>query len=346
MEKPPEIVSSWGKELIQSIISRLKAPVELRVLIFILLASAVYIWTGKPYIDVPGTTLAFTLPGFTTCDIGFLETIPVRSYAVALQTGSDSPGVAGNSVSYDKETNGLVIQNPYLNLSPASSSPPSYLVNIYLGQALGAEIGSVAIDGVPVDLRMFSTNNLSTANDFIRVRYIRKDLAKLILNANDPFSNVVLTCLALAIVLLVGKLVQMELTAYCYAGNRFDQYVAACVNINKLDDEERKDTRDKYNRHWHEWTERFRFWQVLGPAIGFILTVSSLIQALHPAMKQGNDLGGFLKGLHVAMISTFLGLLLRIVSLEAERVNDRLLFRVNALLDKPVSRAAHPRHHP
>jgi biopolymer transport protein ExbB/TolQ len=78
---------------------------------------------------------------------------------------------------------------------------------------------------------------------------------------------------------------------------------------------------------------QIRFLQALGPALGFILTVSSLVQALHPASLLGSKgLDGFLSGIHVAMISTFLGLLIRIIALEAARVNDELLIRADLRL--------------
>jgi biopolymer transport protein ExbB/TolQ len=95
------------------------------------------------------------------------------------------------------------------------------------------------------------------------------------------------------------------------------------------------DAFDKYAAHWAQLDKRFQFLQALGPAVGFILTVSSLVEALHPALLTANDLDAFLKGIHVAMIATFVGLLLRLVALEAARVNDKLLARADTLLALP-----------
>jgi biopolymer transport protein ExbB/TolQ len=46
----------------------------------------------------------------------------------------------------------------------------------------------------------------------------------------------------------------------------------------------------------------------------------------------GTDLDTFLNGIHVAMIATFIGLLLRLLALEAARVNLLLLRRAFVLL--------------
>ena len=56
------------------------------------------------------------------------------------------------------------------------------------------------------------------------------------------------------------------------------------------------------------------------------------MEALHPALASANDLSGFLAGIHVAMISTFLGLLTRLVAMEGSRVNDKLLERADLRL--------------
>jgi biopolymer transport protein ExbB/TolQ len=81
--------------------------------------------------------------------------------------------------------------------------------------------------------------------------------------------------------------------------------------------------------------------QALGPAVGFILTVSSLVGALHPALRSSNNLDGFLTGIHVAMISTFIGLLLRIIALWGERFNNELYER--ALLRLPAESEPNPK---
>jgi hypothetical protein len=45
-----------------------------------------------------------------------------------------------------------------------------------------------------------------------------------------------------------------------------------------------------------------------------------------------NNLDAFMSGIHIAMVSTFLGLLLRIIALEGARVNDALLVKAQITL--------------
>ena len=133
----------------------------------------------------------------------------------------------------------------------------------------------------------------------------------------------------------------MEWTAYFCGKTTFERDLASCLgtkSISKLDTNQRRDALDKYSTLWESWDGGFCFWQMLGPAIGFILTVSSLILAFF-TVRNTNDLDSFTRGLNVAMVSTFLGLLLRIVSLEAERVNFRLLIRADLCLGGDELRA-------
>jgi biopolymer transport protein ExbB/TolQ len=107
------------------------------------------------------------------------------------------------------------------------------------------------------------------------------------------------------------------------------------------DETQRRNNLDKCNETWYSRDRTFLFMQALGPAVGFILTVSSLVGALHPALRSSNNLDGFLTGIHVAMISTFIGLLLRIIALWGERFNNELYER--ALLRLPAESEPNPK---
>lgn len=54
--------------------------------------------------------------------------------------------------------------------------------------------------------------------------------------------------------------------------------------------------------------------KVLGPAFGFLLTVSSLAAALHPAVQARQDAFQFISAIQIAVLSTLLGLAIRIVA--------------------------------
>jgi len=134
-----------------------------------------------------------------------------------------------------------------------------------------------------------------------------------------------------------------------------NRYLTASFKLNNphiIAEEYRQQASDKFAALWLKRDTWFQHLQLLGPALGFLLTVSSLIEALNP-LRSGNDLEGFLAGIHVALISTFLGLLLRLVALEGARVNDKLgeLFQLHlasivtepaSLMVQPVANAVSP----
>ncbi|MCL4854721.1 MAG: hypothetical protein KJZ78_25455, partial [Bryobacteraceae bacterium] len=66
---------------------------------------------------------------------------------------------------------------------------------------------------------------------------------------------------------------------------------------------------------------RLMFAKTLGPVVGFALTVSSLIAALHPAVQADRDSLRFLSSLQLALVSTLVGLAMRIVAEFAIRMH-------------------------
>jgi biopolymer transport protein ExbB/TolQ len=114
----------------------------------------------------------------------------------------------------------------------------------------------------------------------------------------------------------------------------FKKYLVKSLGIKSLSDKEQRETAfDEFVAHWSVRDKRFKFYQAIGPAVGFMLTVTSLIQALHPALRVAGDLDGFLNGIHIAMASTFVGLLLRFIALTAARFNDGILTRADKVLN-------------
>ena len=60
--------------------------------------------------------------------------------------------------------------------------------------------------------------------------------------------------------------------------------------------------------------QRLAFAKVIGPAIGFFMTVSSLIAGLHPSAQIQMDTFIFVSSLQIALVATFMGLLVRIIA--------------------------------
>lgn len=332
-------------EYLYSSFMRLKAPSKLITVLAIILATCWYILnpTGSPYISVPGNRLFFEIPLFKECMITFRNPLSINQYWVMKVNNLNydtSSAMPINSISIGKNVASLTIKNPYYTNQKTENKTQLYRVGIDSKLSLGFEIEAISIDNHPIEIQFFFKNNLQTKGDYIRLRYIRKDLADIIFLINDPFSNWILTLIFFGIVLLIVRLVKMEVRAYICSDKCFEKYLVTFLNIQDMNLEKyRLDAWDKYAAYWAQWDTWFRYLQAFGPASGFILTVSSLIQALHPIVDASNNIDEFLRGIHVAMISTFLGLLLRIIALEGSRVNDLLLSRTDLLLTKTKNKS-------
>lgn len=85
---------------------------------------------------------------------------------------------------------------------------------------------------------------------------------------------------------------------------------------------------------------RFVFARVVGPAIGFLLTISSLIAGLHPMEQSAQNTFGFVSSLQIALVGTFVGLVVRVLAECAIRVHQRVLDKQLMALHDEVENAA------
>lgn len=326
-------------EFIESLFGKLKWPCTIAVL-----AAATFWYVlnplGQAYINVPGSRLSFEIAGFERCSITFRSPLRITKWVVRLNqvpgNGSVSSGfLAGKSVS-GGDIALLKIAAP----KPPDGKAQSYLVDVFSTSSPTFEVQAISVDGHAMNLNDFFKSSLRSESEYIRLRYIRRPLANVIFRWNDPVSNIVLTLMFMGIVWLLFLMLQMEWSAYLRSDQSFRGYLDKKFGVGKVGFQD-KEAYDKYVNHWAEWDTWYRFFQALGPALGFILTVSSLIQALNPVVLGANNLDAFLRGIHVAMVATFIGLLLRIVALESARVNDALLARADLLYEEsqPVEEA-------
>ena len=301
-----------------------------------------FILPGKPRISVPGDGFVFELPPFRQCNVTFLDPVLIDSYNVGYRTQAARPtaGTPGSRKVVAAETPTLIIDNPHAQPSGTASNEV-FVVTVEGVHAVNAEIASVSVNGKPLELRDFDKSNLKSVHHYVRLNYIRTTLAELLYELNDPVSNWVLTFMFVWCLILLNQVVWVAVAAHLYHDKAFDKYLARSWGIRDLDDKaQRENNENRCNAEWYSLHRSFHFLQALGPAVGFILTVSSLVGALHPALRSSNNLDAFLTGIHVAMISTFIGLLMRIIALWGERFNNELYDR--ALLRLPAESEPKP----
>ena len=115
--------------------------------------------------------------------------------------------------------------------------------------------------------------------------------------------------------------------------------------LNKTYSLNSKDELNKAQILFAEQYERDDRWykvlQIMGPAIGFALTISSLIVGLHPRLKEIQNIEIFFETIQIAMISTFIGLSVRILAIALQTSSNKIFiqaddafFRIQESLNK------------
>jgi hypothetical protein len=287
-------------------------------------------------VSIEGSPLSFYLPNFQDCEIEFKTPILISAYNILDLSKPKVVGEATNwpaiSTNIGYKLSALTLHNSFYTKSLAMVSDGfKYRCIVNFRDNDGCDVKAVSIDGMPVPLSTFYSQNLINKATFQKYRYIRNAWSSLLTSLNDFVSNIILTALTCGILILLYRLIKLEFWLICPA-----RYFRRSLIHKKKPAKKERLTRsaifDAYSIEWYRRNNNFKFFQTLGPAVGFILTVSSLITALHPTVGQEKDLKDFITGIHVAMVSTFLGLLLRLLAMEAARVNDRLLEKAAFLL--------------
>ena len=277
----------------------------------ILLFAGLYILTGKTQIEIQGNNLSFDLGRFDHCEVTFQKPVHILAFGIrkiALTNEDESANFPISAQSINRDETSLQMDNPYSE-SDKKYSNPLYRVFVNTSPSINCEIVSISINGTNVDLKSFYSTQLRCHGELIKTKFIRKALAGWIIYFNDTVSNWILTILLGGLIALTAKLASMEITAYFLTDKFLKNKLIKFLKIEDFTNEtQRVAAFNKYAAYWDSGNVTFRFLQALGPAMGFILTVSSLIAALDPSLLTANDINGFLRGIHVAMISTFLGL--------------------------------------
>jgi hypothetical protein len=327
----------------KNIAKLVKVPRAMAGILAVLTLTCLTIFCKHSYVSIPGSEVLLRLGQFERCTITFKNEVSFESYeirqdvimtnmAVGFRTNrvNLSQSLKPNNASILIITNALYIQQKAL-----ANTVPEYNVDIYNVASTRCDITKFSIDGEPVNLKEFIKHNLCNAKyKYVRFRYIREDLAQIIYRWNDDVSNWLLTILVSGMCLFMILLLNMEFKSFT-TDRHFVKGLESLLKMKiRHSSEQQQIAYDRFHDICVKWNSRFIFLQALGPALGFILTVSSLIASLDPATFSGagTDLDTFLNGIHVAMIATFIGLLLRLLALEAARVNLLLLRRAFVLL--------------
>jgi len=308
---------------------KLKVWSRFAPLLGIVVVAAWYILdpSGQPHIVVPDRGPSFDSGPFRKIEITFLDPIKISFYTFNVLTQA-----APQRFVIAQQLKSLTITNP---IPAQADNGQQYRIAVELASKGVTEIIAVSIDDKSQDLRKFKGKLVNEGTELVTTRYIRKALAEFIFQWNDKVSNWILTLLFACIIWLLMFLLRMEFYHYTYSSERLENVL---LHKDSTTPHALRISLDRYTTRWSNWDDRFRFFQGLGPAVGFILTVTSLVEVLHPTVRAANDVDSFLGGIHIALISTFLGLVLRLVAMEGARVNDLLLIRVESIVGSKEQR--------
>ncbi len=316
--------------LFRSGLSKIKAPPGWAVLLGITLASCWYILnlTGESFISVPEIELRLELPFFQRLEMEFTKPVHIKSCILGRPEIYTRVKPASAKTGHDMAVEGalttLKLENYYTNqLGPLNQIVQPMTISLASGDHV--EIARVSIDEQPVALEKFLELHLKNKASITRIRYFRHAFAQILLPLNDVISNWVLTFGFFWTVWTCAGVIMMELKAYVYPSSLFVDHIKSASGEKDLAAAAaRKRASDRCADLWSRRDTRYKYQQALGPAAGFIMTVASLIYSLSSSKV---DVQLLIGGMHIAMVSTFLGLFLRIAALEGERVSFRLFER-------------------
>lgn len=323
-------------ELINKPLGIFKFRLKIMIGLSIILASAIYVFypviLNKDVIEVRQSPIIIRLPiEFNKCSINFDRDLEFGVYQLApsKENTKKYSNDLSKSTNINRTTNLLTIENN-LNKSALQKLKVSN-VDIYISAIINHPvlIQSIKVDGTKKNLKSFYDKNLRIINKkYINREYIRKDISILLLKYNDSISNYILTFLTISLFPLSLYLLILCTRLYIYSQNYFRIFIKRNYSIS--DSAIHESITNAHNQYGIDFSKRkswFRFLQILGPAIGFALTISSLIAGLNPTLQQAQDISIFFESIQIAMISTFIGLIIRIIAIFSDRVNDKLFFR-------------------
>lgn len=147
----------------------------------------------------------------------------------------------------------------------------------------------------------------------MRYDLLQEILSNLILATNEVVGNILLACMVLSVVWLSFVLWRGVQALYATSDARLKEMVRR--RMREVDNElASQGTTAVIAADYGLLHRRLAFARVTGPALGFALTVSSLVAALHPSVQAGQDAFRFVSSLQIAMVATLVGLIIRILA--------------------------------
>jgi hypothetical protein len=236
-----------------------------------------------PYYRVSEGTLRLTIP-----EGGATVTFEFRNEGVRFEVTLDAP--EGNLPAIAPE----VVSNDPLIIRVPSEYRGRYV------QLRSIETANIDVRWVTIDQQRIDARNLDAViepkGQLHRDQLVREGITNFIFKYNETLSNYALAFMV---------------SVFAYFSYQLFVLYGDLVRSGRVG--QANEVRGRLDR-MREQRRSFEFWRVAAPSLGFLMTVSSLAAALHPSVQATRNAAQFLAAVDVAVISTFVGLMVRLIA--------------------------------
>jgi hypothetical protein len=165
----------------------------------------------------------------------------------------------------------------------------------------------------------------------MRYKLMQEELSDIVLLFNGPVANIFLACMLVAFLWFTYLLMSGMKRLYTWSDKALERDFKKRVESTPEELKNQGEVAVLYAQFQLQ-SRNFSFAKTMGPAFGFLLTVTSLSAALHPSVQATQDTFRFISGIQVAVIATAVGLAIRIVAHFGQRVYRDLAERLALLI--------------
>jgi hypothetical protein len=238
----------------------------------------------SPYYRVPAGSLRLIIP-----EGGRTVTFEFRNEVTRFETTLDPPEANAPTMAPE-----VIATDPVLVIRVPQEYRGRYL------QLRSIEAADIDLRSVTIDQQRYDARDLGTVveprGQFRRDQLVREGITDFIFKYNETLSNYALAFMV---------------SVFAYFSYQLVVLYADLVRSGKVGRAD--EVRGRLDR-MREQRRSFEFWRIAAPSLGFLMTVSSLAAALHPSVQATRNAAQFLAAVDVAVISTFVGLMVRLVA--------------------------------
>jgi hypothetical protein len=160
---------------------------------------------------------------------------------------------------------------------------------------------------------------VGTSARLMHFSLMQDKLSDIVFAVNEVIGNVLLCALLLAVLWLAHRLAVGWRLVYWVPDEALAIAIPPSTSPPAL--EAKALTKEQVHVDFRSTVLQLSFLRVIGPATGFLLTVSSLIAGLHPSATAAQDTFRFVSSLQLALVATLLGLTMRVLAEFAIRLH-------------------------